>query len=224
MNTLPSNGTIRVVMIEDYSLFRLGVSSFINAAEGFTLVGQAENAELGLEIIEQKKPDVVLMDLGLPGMDGIEATQLLKKKHPDIGVVALTSHEDDQSVLATLACGANAYCLKDIPSDRLLEVIRTVHDGGIWLDPGVATVALKVFSKSPEMASLSSEPMPSLGERERQVLQLLSQGKNNAEIAKELYVSIHTVKAQVSTILQKLEVEDRVQAAVKAVRNNMISL
>ena len=213
---------INIVFIEDYQLIRSAVSSYINTIEDLDIVAQAENAEDGLKLVEQHKPDIVLMDLGLPKMNGIEATRMIKAQNPDIKVVILTSQESDESVIAALGAGANAYCLKNIPTDKLVEVIRNVMDGAGWLDPKIASVALSVFSKV-EHKPESTENI-SLGEREREVLRLLTLGKNNNEIADALYVSVHTVKSQVSTLLQKLSVTDRVQAAVKAVTQGLVSL
>ena len=213
---------ISIVFIEDYQLIRSAVSSYMNTISDIKIVAQAENAEDGLRFVAEHKPDIVLMDLGLPKMNGIEATRKIKESNPDVKVIILTSQENDESVIAALGAGANAYCLKNIPTDKLVEVIRNVMDGAAWLDPKIASVALAVFSKADSKHEVNNDI--SLGVREREVLRLLTLGKNNNEIAEMLYVSVHTVKSQVSTLLQKLSVSDRVQAAVKAVTQGLVSL
>lgn len=217
---------INVVIVEDYKLTRVGLRSTINEFENISVVGEAEDAIQGLDIIKREHPQVVLMDLGLPGMNGIEATQKLKEVYPDIKVIILTSHDREEEVLAALGSGASAYCLKDIDPKTLSSVIRNVAKGACWLDSAIAKVALNLFPK-PENTSLQgcgevSDARAQLTEREFEVLRLLVKGKSNTEIAKELIVSVHTAKAHVCSILQKLCVDDRVQAAVKAIRENII--
>lgn len=217
---------IQIVLIEDYKLTRIGLRSALNEFEGINVAGEAENAEEGLKIIEENKPDVVLMDLGLVGMNGIEATQKVKALDENIKVIILTSYDREEEVLAALGSGANAYCLKDIEPNILVDVIRSVNDGAAWLDPAIAKTALKLFPK-PESGKdfRSSKPIDiqsKLTEREFEVLRLVVQGKSNTEIGKDLFVSVHTAKAHVCNILQKLCVDDRVQAAVKAVTENLV--
>ena len=218
--------TINVVIVEDYKLTRVGLRSTINEFENISVVGEAEDAIQGLEIIKKEHPQVVLMDLGLPGMNGIEATQKLKEMYPDINVIILTSHDREEEVLAALGSGASAYCLKDIDPKTLSSVIRNVAKGACWLDSAIAKVALNLFPK-PENINFQgcgdvSDARAQLTEREFEVLRLLVKGKSNTEIAKELIVSVHTAKAHVCSILQKLCVDDRVQAAVKAIKDNII--
>lgn len=218
--------TINVVIVEDYKLTRVGLRSTINEFENIQVIGEAEDAIKGLEIIEREKPQVVLMDLGLPEMNGIEATQKVKVISPDTKVIILTSHDREEEVLAALGSGASAYCLKDIDPKTLASVIRNVAKGACWLDSAVAQVALNLFPK-PENINLQnngemSDARAQLTEREFEVLRLLVKGKSNTEIAKELIVSVHTAKAHVCSILQKLCVDDRVQAAVKAIKENII--
>jgi len=220
---------IRLFVVEDYRLARIGLVSALGLDPDISVVGDAEDAEKALIRIEQQKPDVVLMDLGLPGMDGIEATRRIKEAHPEIKIIIHTTHERDEEVLAALGAGANAYCLKEINPPRLAQVIKSVADGAAWLDPAIASVALKLFQRSNEPVSPKASPLVSasgesvqLTERELEVLRLLVEGKSNTEIAKELIISSHTAKAHVCNILQKLAVHDRVQAAVKAIRESLI--
>lgn len=217
---------IRVVIIEDYKLTRVGLRCALNEFESISVIGESENAEEGIEIIKNKKPDIVLMDLGLPKMNGLEATIKLKELMPNLKIIVLTSHERDEEVIAALGAGANGYCLKDIDPRFLVDVIEGCATGACWLDPNIAKAALKLFPKPDNLEFLSdnvaSEIKSQLTERELEVLKHLVLGKSNTEIAKELIVSVHTAKAHVCSILQKLCVDDRVQAAVKAIRENLV--
>ena len=203
-----TNELIKVVIVEDYKLTRVGLRSTINEFENVKVVGEAEDATSGLEIIKREKPQVV------------------KEISPQTKVIILTSHDREEEVLAALGSGASAYCLKDIDPKTLSSVIRNVAKGACWLDSAIAQVALNLFPK-PENTSLKnsaeiSDARAQLTEREFEVLRLLVKGKSNTEIAKELIVSVHTAKAHVCSILQKLCVDDRVQAAVKAIKENII--
>lgn len=218
--------TIKVVIIEDYKLTRVGLRYALNEFEHIEVIGETETGEDGIEMVLLKKPDIVLMDLGLPGINGLEATMRIKEQLPDVKIIMLTSHEREEEVVASFGSGAVAYCLKDIEPKTLAEVIKSVATGACWIDPNVAKMALKLFPK-PENANLLpssevNEIKGQLTERELEVLRLLVQGKSNTEIAKDLIVSVHTAKAHVCSILQKLCVDDRVQAAVKAIRENLI--
>ncbi len=220
------NEVVKVIIVEDYKLTRVGLRSSLNEFEGVKVVAEAESGERGIQLIKELRPDVVLMDLGLPGINGIEAIQEIKDFDENIKIVVLTSHERDEEVLAALGSGANAYCLKDIEPNTLVSVIRNVNRGAAWLDPNIAGVALKLFPR-PESArilnsSVVTDARSQLTERELEVLKLLVKGKSNTEIAKDLIVSVHTAKAHVCSILQKLCVDDRVQAAVKAIKENII--
>ncbi len=217
---------IKVVIVEDYKLTRVGLKSTLNEYEHINVIGEAEDASEGIKIINSLKPDVVLMDLGLPGMNGLEATMKVKEQNKDVKIIILTSHERSDEVIAALGAGANAYCLKDIAPKTLSDVIKNVAEGACWVDAGVSKAALNFFPK-PENVTLMQttevqDARAQLTERELEVLKHLVQGKSNTEIAKELIVSVHTAKAHVCSILQKLCVDDRVQAAVKAIKENII--
>ena len=200
--------------------------SALNEYDHINVMGEAEDAEKGITLIENLKPNVVLMDLGLPGMNGLEATIKIKEKNPEVKIIILTSHERGEEVLAALGSGANAYCLKDITPETLSDVIKDVANGACWVDPAVSSIALNYFPKPENVTLLSStevkDARAQLTERELEVLKHLVKGKSNTEIAKELIVSVHTAKAHVCSILQKLCVDDRVQAAVKAIKENII--
>lgn len=212
---------VKVFVVEDYKLIRVGLLSVLRSDPELKVLGESETAEDALHHIPLMKPDVVLMDIGLPGMNGIEAVAELKKLAPEVKIIMLTSHDDDTEVLAAMSAGANAYCLKDVPSDKLLNVIKTVDEGAIWIDPNIAQVALNLFSNT-NAASVNEDLKEQLTPREAEVLELIVEGKNNNEIAEVIHVSVHTVKVQVSNILDKLAVNDRVQAAVKAVKEGIV--
>ena len=223
---IEEKAVVRVVIVEDYKLTRVGLRSTLNEYSHINVIGEAEDAVEGIKIIERLNPDVVLMDLGLPGMNGLEATIKLKEICPNTKVIILTSHERNEEVIAALGAGANAYCLKDITPETLSTVIKNVAMGACWVDAGVSSAALNFFPK-PENITLMSpsevkDARAQLTERELEVLKHLVKGKSNTEIAKELIVSVHTAKAHVCSILQKLCVDDRVQAAVKAIKENII--
>lgn len=218
--------SVKLVIVEDYKLTRMGLRSSLGEFEGIEVAGESEDGEKGINLVKELKPDVVLMDLGLPGINGIEATQQIKAFDPNIKIIILTSHDREEEVLASLGSGANAYCLKDIEPYTLVNVIRNVHEGAAWLDPSIAKVALNMFPKPESTRVLNhaevSDARAQLTEREMEVLRLLVKGKSNTEIAKDLIVSVHTAKAHVCSILQKLCVDDRVQAAVKSIKENII--
>lgn len=224
-STKVESSVIRLVLVEDYKLVRIGLRSVLNEAPRIEVVGEAETGEQGIDMIKSLKPDLVVLDLGLPGMDGIEVTKAIKNFDENIKVIILTSHEVEDEVLAALSAGANAYCLKEITSNRLIEVVKSVFEGAAWLDPAIAGMALEMFSSSsirPKGNEQAARADLQLTERENQVLTLLVEGKSNSEIADCLSVSVHTAKAHVCSILQKLSVHDRVQAAVKAVKENLV--
>lgn len=218
--------TIKVVIVEDFKLTRVGLRCALNANDDMDVIGESEDAIEGLKIIERNKPDVVLMDLGLPGMNGIEAMLKIREFSSDIKIIALTSHDREEEVIAALSSGANAYCLKDIDPQKLADVVRDVAQGVCWIDPVVAQMALNSLPKVDNIGFLpnkiQSDGRVPLTEREYEVLKHLVTGKSNTEIAKELIVSVHTAKAHVCSILQKMCVNDRVQAAVKAVKEGMV--
>ncbi|GBF23314.1 two-component response regulator, partial [Candidatus Gastranaerophilus sp. (ex Termes propinquus)] len=172
---------IRVIIVEDYKLTRVGLRYALNEFEHIDVVCEAENGEKGIEMVAKETPDVVLMDLGLPGINGLEATMAIKENHPDIKIVMLTSHEREDEVLASLGAGATAYCLKDIDPKTLSEVIKNVAQGACWIDPNVAKLALKLFPKPENAGFLSnsevSDTKSHLTERETEVLKLLVMGK-----------------------------------------------
>lgn len=227
MNKIPGK-KISIILVEDHTLTRFGLKTAFEESEQLEVIGEAETGEEGISIALNLKPDIVLMDLGLPGINGIEATHKIKEQNDNIKIIILTSHNNEEEVWASLSAGANAYCLKDIEPDRLIHVVESIYDGAAWLDPAIASIVLNNISNqtlkksSISHSSDSGSERPQLTERELEVLKLLVDGNSNAEIAKKLVVSIHTAKAHVCSILQKLSVDDRTQAAIKALKDDLV--
>ena len=214
------NQKIKIYIVEDYMLTRITYRHTLPKNNpNLEIIKDFETAESCIEALKNENADVVLMDLGLPGMNGIDATHIVRRMNPDIKIIILTSHDSDDEVLASLTAGANAYALKDITPETLATVIESVNKGAFWLDPRIARIALNLFSrlKALNMDEMYGESFK-LTSRENEVLQMIVDGKSNTEIAKQMIISHNTVKAHVGNILEKLAVSDRVQAAVKAVK------
>lgn len=210
---------IRVVIVDDHSVVRIGIRAFLDTVDGIEVVGEAGGGEQALQVIEATGPDVVLMDLLMPGMDGVEATQLVKKKFPTVQVIILTSYHQDENIFPAIRNGAISYVLKDIDPDDLAEVIRKAVKGQAVLNSRVATRLVQEFhGEQRDEQNLFTE----LTERELDVLRLIGQGKNNQEIANQLFISEKTVKTHLSNILNKLHLNDRTQAAVLAWQSGLI--
>jgi len=210
---------IRVVIVDDHSVVRIGIRAFLDTVDGIEVVGEAGGGEQALQVIEATGPDVVLMDLLMPGMDGVEATQLVKKKFPTVQVIILTSYHQDENIFSAIRNGAISYVLKDIDPDDLAEVIRKAVKGQAVLNSRVATRLVQEFrGEQRDEQNLFTE----LTERELDVLRLIGQGKNNQEIANQLFISEKTVKTHLSNILNKLHLNDRTQAAVLAWQSGLI--
>ena len=208
---------ISVYIVEDYLLTRVTYKQAIKNYPEISIRGDFETAEECIEALEKQPVDIILMDLGLPYMTGIEATKIIHRKYPDIKIIILTSHEKDDEVLSSLASGANAYALKDIETKKLVNLIKTVNEGSIWIDPRITKIVKKTFYRAEPVEKENFNLTP----REKEVLDLLVQGFSNTEIAEKLIVSAHTAKAHVCSILEKLSVTDRVQAAVKAIKYDL---
>lgn len=210
-----------ILIVEDHELTRFGLKTTFEDVDTIQTVFEAESAEKAIEIVNNNEIHLVVMDLGLPNLNGIEATKKIRSKYKDIKIIILTSHNDEKEVLESLKAGANAYCSKDINPSRLIEVVNSVMDGAAWFDPSISHLVLKAATNA-NTVTFSSKNEYNLTSREAQILKLITQGCSNNEIAKELVVSINTTKAHVASILQKLEVDDRLQAALKALKNKIV--
>lgn len=211
-----------ILIIEDHELTRFGLKTAFESCDYVGEIFEAESAEKGIEIVTSNPINLIIMDLGLPGMNGIEATKQIKDLKKDIKIVILTSHNDEQEVLNSLKAGANAYCSKEINPKRLVQVVQSVLDGAAWFDPSISHIVLDAATKSQNIIQTKPERNYGLTTRETQILKLITEGYSNIEIAKELFVSINTTKAHVASILQKLEVDDRLQAALKALKERLV--
>lgn len=221
----------RVLLVEDHQMTLIGLKMLLERDGSVEVLGEAENGLRAVELANQLAPEVILMDIGLPDMDGIEATQKIKASHPATRIIMLTSKESEQDVFAALAAGADAYCMKGISPEMLTSAIQAVKEGTAWLDPAVAKMVLGRFQRDsgdPLPNSPSTQPNDPVWEncpltaRELEVLRLIVDGMSNPEIAEELVITKATAKAHVHSILQKLCVDDRTQAAVLAMRQGFV--
>lgn len=221
---------IKILLVEDHPVIRAGLEIILGEVEDFSVVGLAVDGDEGMRAAERLKPDVILMDVGMPVMDGIEAARLIRSKDPTVKIIMLTSRDSERDVFASLSAGANGYCLKEAAPERLCAAIRCVHYGDVWLDSTIASKVLNALPAGTGAGSPGSLKPPgpedrtygALSEREREVLQLLVEGLSNAEIAERLIIGRETVKTHVSHIMDKLAVDDRIQAAVKALRHGLV--
>jgi DNA-binding NarL/FixJ family response regulator len=208
----------RVVLVEDHALTRAGLRAAL-ADAGLDVVGEADDGPRGLAEVVRLAPDVAVVDLGLPGMDGIELTKRLRESARHTKIVILTMHDLDSEVLAALAAGADAYCVKSTKTEGVVTAVRVVAEGGAYFDPAVAHVVLRRITEP--AAHPASAPSP-LSPRETQILKLVADGVGNAEIAERLSIGLGTVKGHIRDILGKLSAADRTQAAVVALRRGII--
>lgn len=208
----------RILLVEDHPLTRSGLRAALSGA-GFDVVGEADDGLRGLEQATTLAPDVAVVDIGIPGIDGIELTRKLRETVPKTRVVILTMHDLDAEVLAGLAAGADAYCVKSSDPQGLITAVRVVADGGAYFDPAIAHVVLrKVVGPTVSQATADSPLTP----RETEIIRLIADGVGNADIAKQLSIGLGTVKGHIRDILEKLSAADRTQAAVVALRRGII--
>ena len=208
--------TVRVAIVEDHALVRAGLRTSLEAA-GMAVVAEASDGVTGLEVVLQSRPDVAVIDLGLPGKDGIALTREIKAQPDAPRVVILTMHELDDEVLAALAAGADAYCVKSSDPTVVIDAVRAVAAGAAYFDPRIAHVVLRRLGGAPVRPAESP-----LTARETEILRLVADGVGNAEIGEQLHVSLGTVKGHIADILEKLAASDRAQAAVTAYRRGLI--
>jgi DNA-binding NarL/FixJ family response regulator len=237
------NHTIRVALIEDHDLTRFGIRAILQQQPGIEIVGEARDGRSGLKMLEATKPDVAIVDVGLPDMTGIELTQQFKRSQsaeegaPKTQILIMTMQDDEEVVLAAFAAGADSYCMKDASLTRLSDAVTTTAEGNAWVDPAIARIVLhQVQQPSGDPSSVSStininrlstednEMMLTypLTERELEVLKLIVDGCSNAQISEKLYITVGTVKTHVRNILNKLCADDRTQVAVRALRAGLV--
>jgi two-component system, NarL family, response regulator LiaR len=233
---------IRVALIEDHDLTRVGMRTALQQQDGVKVIGEAPNATDGLKLLQASHPDVAIVDIGLPDMDGIDLTRQFKasqedQEEPKTKILILTLNGNEEVVLAAFAAGADSYCMKDVSLDQLVEALRVTHSGNSWIDPAIARIVLKQTRK-PQSPMADPKSTVSIGavapeysqiletypltERELEVLELIVAGCSNAAIAEKLYITVGTVKTHVRNILNKLCADDRTQAAVRALRSGLV--
>lgn len=230
---------IRVLLVEDHLLTRIGLRTVLERTNDIKVIGEAENGALAVAMVRELKPDVVLMDVGMPILDGIEAARKICAENPHQRIIMLTSHDNQEDILAAISAGAGGYCLKDVAPDRLYTAVRSIHNGDVWLDSSIAHKVLGQYAAAKSQngkptqnhfvganGNSGAEDLPALPEplscRELEVLKLLVEGCSNQEIANCLVISLATAKTHARNILNKLAVDDRTQAAVQAMRRGLV--
>jgi len=206
---------IRVMLVDDYTMVRRGLATFLMVYDDLTLAGEADSGAAAIPLCAQVLPDVILMDMVMPGMDGATATRLIRQQYPHIQVIALTSFKEGKLIQNALEAGAISYLLKDVSADDLAQAIRAAHSGRATLSPEATQVLVETANQPPV-------PGLDLTEREREVLALMIDGLNNTQIAGRLSVSPSTIKSHVSSILSKLGVASRTEAVTLALRNQIL--
>jgi NarL family two-component system response regulator LiaR len=205
----------RIAIVDDHAMVRSGLAAFLSVADDLELVGEAENGQQALRLCAEERPDVVLMDLVMPGMDGVQTTRAIRERFPEIRVIALTSFPEDRLVQDVLEAGALSYLLKNVGADELARAIRAAREGRSTLAPEAAQVLIQRATHAPA-------PGHDLSPREREVLALMVQGLSNPEIADRLVVGRSTIKFHVSSILGKLGVQSRTEAVALAVQHKLV--
>ncbi len=209
---------IRVVFVDDHEMVRIGVSSYLSAQPDIEVIGEAENGKKGVELALQLRPDIILMDLVMKEMDGIEATRQIIEQWPEAKIIIVTSFLDDEKVYPALEAGATSYMLKTSKASEIAKAVRATYQGQSILEPEVTgKMMMKMRKKSEHL------PHEDLTSREMEILLLMAEGKTNQEIADELFIALKTVKTHVSNILSKLNVQDRTQAVIYAFKHSLVS-
>jgi DNA-binding NarL/FixJ family response regulator len=209
---------IQLMIADDHKLFREGLKALLSIIDDIEIIGEAGDGETTLEKCKQLQPDIILMDINMPGINGIQVTQSLVEQFPQTGIIMLTMLEDDASIFAAMRAGARGYLLKGADPSEVLNVIRAVAEGQALFGPAIAARLMNYFKElnSKPYSTQMSSPFPELTERELEVLRLISQGNNNQEIAQRLVLSPKTVRNHITNIFSKLQVADRAQAIVRA--------
>lgn len=229
---------IRIIIVEDHDLTRIGLKAGLDRYPNISVIGEAATGQEGLSLLNQLQPDVAIIDIGLPDIDGIEVTRQFKETQNDempiaTRVLMLTMHDTEESVMAAFAAGADSYSVKDVDVQQLVEAVQLTYEGQVWIDPTIARIVLNQAKRITPPSAIARDgkegedftqvlEMTPLTERELEVLELIVAGRSNAQIAEELYITVGTVKTHVCNILNKLSASDRTQAAVRALRTGLV--
>jgi NarL family two-component system response regulator LiaR len=211
---------IRVLLADDHAVLREGLRSLLSLRDDIEVVGEATNGQIALEMVRQLRPDVVVMDIAMPVMDGLEATRRLKQEHPETRVLILTQHDNREYVFSLLQAGAAGYVLKKAGGAEVVAAIRSVFQEGAFLPPGIAREVMDRYIQRP----LEETGRPYLTEREKQVLRLIAEGKSNREVAESLCLSVKTVMAHRANIMEKLDIHSRTELVRYAIRQGLTSV
>ena len=216
---MESNKKIKILIVDDHVVVREGLSAMLSREPNIEVVGEAENGAQAIDKADKLKPDIVLMDLRMPEVDGVEAMQRIKQQHPEINFIVLTTYDNDEYIFKGIEAGARAYILKDSPREELFRAINAVYKGESLIEPAIAG---RVLDKLVELSHQGSAT--DLSRREIEVLELIARGTGNKLIADRLNISASTVKTHIQSIFQKLEVNDRTEAVTKALSKGIIRL
>jgi len=214
--------TIKLLIAEDHEHTRQGIVYGLSKNSSLEIAGEASNGQEAVELAKKLKPDLILMDIMMPLLNGVKAVQQIKEFSPDIKIIMLTSYSEKEKVISAFNSGANAYCMKNILIDELVNVIKTVMDGSIWVDAGIAGYILEILQSKQFAEEQHKDNSAGLTNREKEILKLIAEGMNNKDISEKLFLSLHTVKNHVRSIIHKLAVSDRTQAAILALKENLI--
>lgn len=225
--------SLKILLVEDHEVYRIGLSLIFENTEGMNVIGEATDGKKGVDLALKSNPDIVLMDIGLPEMDGIQATRLIKNSNPNIRVLILTSRDNENDVFDALAAGADGYIMKGAEKEQMISAIKAVSNGTAWLDPAIARLVLSNIRREPsnQPTTINQKPQTTtktaknaygLTNKELEVLGLIVEGKNNEQIAQSLVVTLATAKAHVHNILQKLYVKNKTQATIQAIKEGIV--
>ncbi len=210
---------IRILIVDDHAIVRAGIRLLLQQHADFQVIGEAADGQEALRLVQQLEPDVVLMDIAMPGMDGLAATHAISQNYPQVCILTLTQHENREYVLPMLRAGAKGYVLKRAPDDTLVRAIRAVADGGTFLDPRIADV---VADNIRRRDAAPADPLETLTEREREVLQLLANGKTYQEVADALFISVKTVDFHRANLMRKLNLTNRTELVQFAIKRGLV--
>ncbi len=219
---MPSD-PLRILLAEDDELFRLGLRMCLQQEPGLEIIAEAEDGETTVELAKQHQVDIVLLDIGLPGIGGVEACRQIKQQQPDLSILVLTSRTQKSLIHRLIEAGAQGYCLKGIDSKTLILAIRSVAAGASWWDSTATTEIRDLFENNPAVTIAETPTANPLTRREQEILALVASGKTNQEIAEMLYIAPGTVRVHVHSILHKLKVPDRTQAAIFAIQKKLVA-